>query len=63
MPWIGDNGHITETCEDGLSAPMTCAETAVGPVDDGEATCMAHAALQHGPLGKIYVYTGTPGES
>jgi transposase len=49
-PWVGDNVHITATCEDDLPHLMTHVETTIGPVADAAVTPKIHAALQQRDL-------------
>ena len=44
--WVGYKVHLTETCEDDLPHLITHVETTTGPIADGAATPVIHAALQ-----------------
>ena len=44
--WVGYKVHLTETCEDDLPHLITQVETTSGPIADGAATPIIHAALQ-----------------
>ena len=44
--WVGYKVHLTETCEDDRSHVITHVETTAGPIADGAATPVIHAALQ-----------------
>jgi len=48
--WVGYKVHITETCDDDLPHVITHIETTAGPVADGAATPMIHAALHERDL-------------
>lgn len=45
--WVGDNVHVTETCEDDAPHVMTHGETTAGPVSDGAVTPRIHEARAH----------------
>lgn len=48
--WVGYKVHITETCDDDVPHIITHIETTAGPVADGVATPMIHAALHERDL-------------
>ena len=49
-PWVGYQGHLTETCEDELPHLITNVDTMIDPASDGAATPKIHAALQQRDL-------------
>jgi transposase len=49
-PWVGDQGHITDTCEDDGPHLITPIETTPGPASDGATTPQIHAALEQRSL-------------
>jgi transposase len=48
--WMGDTGHLTETCDDDLPHLITHVESTIGPAADGAATPRIDAALQQRDL-------------
>jgi transposase len=44
-PWVGDQVHLTDTCDDDLPPLITNVATAIGPTSDGAAPPRSHDAL------------------